>query len=80
MDTTIRKWGNSLAIRIPKAFADEVGLDHGSQVELQIMGGQLVLRPIRKPAYDLATLLSQVTVANQHAEVDMGASAGDEVW
>lgn len=80
MDTTIQKWGNSLAIRIPKAFADEVGLDQGSEIDIQIVDGQIVIKPIKKPTYDLDTLLSQVTEGNLHAEVDTGAATGDEVW
>ena len=80
MDTTIQKWGNSLAIRIPKAFADEVGLDQGSEIDIQIIDGQIVIKPVKKPTYDLETLLNQVTDGNLHAEVDTGTATGDEVW
>jgi len=80
MDTTIQKWGNSLAIRIPKAFADEVGLDQGSEIDIQIVDGQIVIKPVKKLTYDLETLLSQVIESNLHAEVDTGTATGDEVW
>jgi antitoxin MazE len=77
VDTTIQKWGNSLAIRIPKAFADEIGLHQGSQIDIRIVDGQLVIRPVHKPAYDLSTLLNQVTEDNLHLEIDTGASTGE---
>ena len=80
MDATIQKWGNSLAIRIPKAFADEVGLEQGSLIELHIIDGQIVITPMKKPAYDLETLLNQVTDDNLHAEVDAGDPVGNEGW
>ncbi len=79
MDTTIQKWGNSLAIRIPKAFADEIGLDQGSEIDIQIVDGQIVIKPVKKPTY-VETLLSHVTEDNLHAEVDTGTATGDEVW
>jgi antitoxin MazE len=80
MDTTIQKWGNSLAVRIPKAFADEIGLDYGTVIELQIVDGQLVIKPIEKPIFDLDTLLAQVTDDNLHPEVDTGDPTGNEIW
>lgn len=80
MATTIQKWGNSLAVRIPKAFADEVGLEYGTVIELQIVDGQLVIKLIEKPIYELNALLAQVTDDNLHLEVDTGDAMGNEVW
>ena len=80
MNTTIQKWGNSLAICIPKAFADEVGFDQDSVVEIQIVDGKLVITPLKQPIYDLETLLSQVTDSNLHSQVTPGASTGNEAW
>jgi len=80
MKAVIQKWGNSLAIRIPKVFAEETGLMDNSQVELQVVDGQIVIRSISPKAYDLDALLNQVSDDNLHGEIDMGFSAGDEVW
>ena len=63
----IQKWGNSLAIRIPKPFALEVGLEQNSLVAVSISEGKLVLEPI-KPVYSLEELLAQVTQDNLHQE------------
>jgi antitoxin MazE len=80
METRVQKWGNSLAVRIPKALADEVGLGDNSPVRISLRDKQLVVVPLAKPMFSLATLLSQVTEANLHGEVDSGTAVGGEVW
>ena len=79
LQTQIQKWGNSLAVRIPKPFALEVGLEQNSTVTVSVVDGKLVLEPV-KPDYTLAELLSQVTPENLHQEVETGAAVGNEVW
>ena len=80
MEARIQKWGNSLALRIPRPFAREVGLEEGSQVELLVGRGELVVRPVHVVVYDLAELLSQVTPDNGQDELDWGERAGCETW
>jgi antitoxin MazE len=80
MKTQIRKWGNSLAVRIPKAFASDLGLEHESAVELVLEAGSLVVRPATEPEYELSELLSRVTEANIHGEQDYGDATGGEEW
>ena len=79
LQTQIQKWGNSLAVRIPKPFATEIGLEQNSTVTVSVIDGKLVLEPVR-PDYTLAELLSQVTPENLHREVETGAAVGNEVW
>lgn len=79
MQARIQKWGNSLAIRIPKPFAMEVGLEQNSSVTISISGGKLVLEPV-KPVYSLEKLLAQVTPDNLHQETETGPAIGNEVW
>ena len=79
LQTQIQKWGNSLAVRIPKPFALEVGLEQNSTVTVSVVDGKLVLEPV-KPEYTLTELLSQVTPENLHQEVETGAAVGNEVW
>ncbi len=79
MQTRIQKWGNSLAIRIPKPFAMEVGLEQNSLVTVSIEEGKLLLEPI-KPSYSLEELLAEVTKDNLHHEVETGPAVGNEVW
>lgn len=80
MKARVQRWGNSLALRIPKAFASELGLEPGSAVEVALEDGTLSVRPSPTPAYRLEQLLSEVTAANRHGEEDLGLPTGGEVW
>ncbi len=80
MRTRIQKWGNSLALRIPKSFAAEAGLAQDVSVELSLVEGKLVVTSVVKPAWTLEGLLAQVTKNNLHQEVDTGPRMGKEVW
>ena len=79
-----RKWGNSLAVRIPKALADAIKVSDGKRAEIKIENGSLVLRPIVKPArktrYTLDELLNGMTHDNVPQEVDWGPQRGNEAW
>lgn len=75
----IQKWGNSLAIRIPKPFALAVGLEQNSLVAVSIKEGKLLLEPI-KPTYSLEELLAEITMDNLHHEVETGPAIGNEAW
>ncbi len=80
MRTRVQKWGNSLALRIPKSFADDVDLAPGSPVEVSIVDGKLVVAPVVEPGLSLEDLLAQVNERNLHREVDTGPALGDETW
>ena len=80
METTIKKWGNSLALRIPKALAKEAGLHYDLSVELSLLDGKLVIAPIEPPKLDLDAMLDQITEDNLHSEIDVGPAVGQEVW
>jgi antitoxin MazE len=80
METTIKKWGNSLALRIPKALAEEAGLYYELSVELSLLDGKLVIAPIEPPQLDLEAMLEQITEDNLHSEVNVGPAVGQEVW
>ncbi len=79
METQFGRWGNSLAVRIPSAFAREAKLDEGMAVELTVADGRLVIAPARR-RYDLAQLVAGITEDNRHAETDWGAPVGNEAW
>jgi len=80
VQTRVQKWGNSLGLRIPRSFAQEVGVGAGSEVDLSVVGGDLVMRPSRRRTYRLRDLLRRVTAKNLHGEVDTGRSVGKETW
>ena len=79
MRTKIQKWGNSLAVRIPKPFAEDTGLSAESDVDLVVREGSVVVTPIRSKA-KLSALLRRVTEANRHDEIEIGEPAGKEAW
>lgn len=80
MRIPVQKWGNSLAVRIPKAIARESGIDSGTAVDLQLVKGNIVLRPEPKPRYSLDGLLAEVSDANRHDEIQTGPTLGNEAW
>ena len=80
MKAQVQKWGNSLALRIPKAFAADLGLARDSSVELSLKDGNLVVRPSSIQRYELSDLLLRVTDANLHGEQDYGDATGSEEW
>ena len=80
MKTKVQKWGNSLAVRIPRPFAVETGLENGSSVELSLEEGRLILSPSSDTSYTLKKLLQGITPDNVHGEFDSGRPAGREVW
>jgi len=80
MKTRIQKWGNSLALRIPKSFANEVGLQRETSVEVLLADGKLIIAPVTQPKPTLKQLLATITKENLHDEVDTGSAVGNETW
>ena len=73
----VAKWGSSLAVRIPKAIAEQWGVSEGSAIEMDSRGDGVLMR---KKAYDLAEMLSRITADNLHPEQETGEAQGNERW
>jgi antitoxin MazE len=80
MKSTVQKWGNSLAIRIPKSFANEIDLSQGAEIDLVLLGNKIQIEPTEKKKITLSDLLSKVTEENIHQEIDTGDPVGKEIW
>ncbi len=80
MKVQIQKWGNSLALRIPKSFALESKIKQGSSVEVSLESGKIIVFPIAENGISLDEMLAQVTPENLHGEIDTGSSVGKEIW
>jgi len=80
MQTRIQRWGNSLGLRIPTSFAAEAGVEAGSEVDLSVEGGDLIVKPTRRRTYRLNELLGRVNARNVHGEVQTGRPVGRESW
>jgi len=81
MEGRVVKWGNSLAIRIPRAIAAETKLEYGTSVDVRAEEGAMVVRPVTPPPQvNLKALLKKVTKATLHGEVSTGRRRGRETW
>ena len=80
MKTRVQKWGHSLALRIPKSFATEAGLDQDAVVDITLVNGKLIVTPLTPSRFSLEYLLAAVTTDNLHNEQDMGSAVGNEAW
>ena len=80
MQTRIQKWGNSLGLRIPRAFAAEAEVEEGSTVDLSVENGCLRVRPVRPRRFHLRDLLKGIRRSNLHPEVGTGDAVGREGW
>ena len=78
--TTVSRWGNSLAVRIPKAVMDNARFQEGDELELNVTAeGELLLRPARRPL-TLEELLDGITPENCPSETAWGEARGKEAW
>lgn len=80
MKTRVQKWGNSLAVRIPKALAVEMQLEHNTEVNVSLEDDKIVVQPVIAPQFSLDELLEAVTEENVHHEVTTGPAVGQEAW
>ena len=79
MRTQIGKWGNSLAVRIPRAYANEMNLGEGMDLDICLTDGGILLRPLSQ-SYTLEELIRGITPENRHGETAWGESTGRESW
>ncbi len=80
MKATIKKWGNSAAVRIPVSVMEAVRLNLDEVVEVREEKGRIVIEPVRQKTYALDDLLKAITTKNLHEAVDFGPPQGKEVW
>lgn len=80
MRVRVRKWGNSLAVRIPKPFAEDAAVHEGAVVDMYVSEGAIVARPVRRKSVTLKDLLAKVNDRNRHPEVETGPRVGRESW
>jgi len=80
MHVRVQKWGNSLAVRIPKPLAEDAKVEEGTVLNLALSEGKVVATPVKKSKQSLQQMLAKVSKKNLHAEVESGAPAGREVW
>ena len=80
MRIKIQKWGNSLALRIPKAFAVESNIREDIYVNLTLEENKILIEPVEEKSYSLKELVSEINKSNLHGEIDFGKPVGNEQW
>ena len=73
------KWGNSHAVRIPKAALEQARLRPGSKLEIRVEEGCITIQPLHSKL-TLESLVAGITPENRHQELDWGEPVGNEVW
>lgn len=80
MRAQVQKWGNSLGLRIPKPLAQDAGVEQGSDVEMSISDGCLIIAPVRKRKLRLKDLLRDFKPSSRRREESFGKPMGRESW
>ena len=79
MEATIRKWGNSPAVRLTASTMKAAAFDLEQKVVIKASRGRIVIEPVKAVGYTLEALVSGITDRNLHQEVDFGLSVGREL-
>ena len=80
MLTKVQKWGNSLGLRLPSKVAKDLHVENGTEVDVQVVRGKLVITPVETRKYSLDELLAEVRPGNLHDEALKGPPRGREAW
>ncbi|OGQ34225.1 MAG: hypothetical protein A3F16_07750 [Deltaproteobacteria bacterium RIFCSPHIGHO2_12_FULL_43_9] len=80
MKSKLQKWGNSLAIRIPKTLSEEINVGRGSEVKLEVVDKKIIIEVVKETTYTLQNLLDCVNKDNIHSEIETGKPKGKELW
>ena len=76
MEAIVKKWGNSPSVRIPAAIMKAARLQVDAKVDIREENGRVIIEPVQE--YSLADLVSGITSANLHGDVDFGEPVGNE--
>lgn len=82
MKTKAQKWGNSLAVRVPRDIVQQAGIHPDDALEVEVVQGKIVLTPEKSAPrrYDLGALVKKISPRNRYREVSFGKPRGREVW
>lgn len=80
METTIKKWGNSLAVRVPHSIAQKLALKAGSTIAMREAKKTIIIRAAPKTRKTIKELIAMIRPENIHEEIDWGEPVGKEIW
>ena len=78
MEATVKRWGNSLGVRIPNLIVRELSLKDGSLVDINDRGKEIIIKPVQKNK--LSEMVNNINENNIHKEIETGGPVGKEVW
>ncbi|MDR1417838.1 MAG: AbrB/MazE/SpoVT family DNA-binding domain-containing protein [Endomicrobium sp.] len=78
MEAVVKKWGNSLGVRIPNAIVKEMSFKDGSLVEIKSSHNEIIIR--RKQKIKLSDFIKNINKKNIHVETNSGVAIGNEIW
>ena len=80
MNQRVKKWGNSLAVRIPAPLSASLGLSENDPIDVREEDGRLIISKRTRPKVDLDALIDRITPENRHEAIDWGVPVGKEIW
>lgn len=80
MKSSVKKWGNSAAVRIPASIMQTMNLDLDDAVDVREEDGRIIIEPVHKKSYELDALIKGIRTTNLHGPVDSGEPMGKEIW
>ena len=80
VEVKLKKWGNSLAVRLPKEMTNNIDLHEDSKVTLSIVDGNIVATPVKEYKITLDEMLEGITPENYGQIIDFGPPVGKEIW
>ncbi|OGU14981.1 MAG: hypothetical protein A2X61_06290 [Ignavibacteria bacterium GWB2_35_12] len=80
MEAVVKKWGNSLGVRIPKPFTEKLKINNNTVINIDISDDSIIIKPQKEKKYSLRKLVEGINSKNIHKEIDTGKPVGREVW
>lgn len=80
MDTTIQKWGNSFAVRLPKVVTQKLRVGVGTKVRVDVDKRRIIIQQVPKKRETLEDLVAHITPETRHKKIDWGGPVGKEIW
>ncbi|MBV8904604.1 MAG: AbrB/MazE/SpoVT family DNA-binding domain-containing protein [Acidobacteriia bacterium] len=80
MKATVKKWGNSAAVRIPASVMEATHLHLDESVDVHEEKGRIIIEPLRKKSYRLEDLIKGISKKNLPELIDFGSAMGRETW
>jgi len=80
VEIIVKKWGNSLGLRIPKTIANQINIQDGSRINLVLKNNKIELSPAASEKYRLYDLIELISESNLHNEISFGEPQGKEIW